>query len=211
MTRTWRVILARAIFIGALIWSCVACARGAPPAKDLRDGDVVFQTSRSRQSALIQRATHSPWSHMGVIFLRRGEPWVLEASATVRYTRYADWAARGVDGHVVAKRLRESDARLDASGIRKLRAAAERYLGRAYDREFRWSDERLYCSELVWKAYVQAFNLRVGEPAPLASFDFGDAAVRAEASARYGKALPKDEVMISPAAMFDSDLLETVN
>src|SRR6185295_16313407 len=51
----------------------------------LRDGDLIFQSSRSGQSLAVQRATHSPWSHMGVVLMRGGKPFVLEASATVRY------------------------------------------------------------------------------------------------------------------------------
>jgi len=52
----------------------------------VRDGDIVFQTSRSSQSEAIQHATGSAYSHMGLILFRDGRPYVLEAVATVRYT-----------------------------------------------------------------------------------------------------------------------------
>ena len=60
-----------------------ACSQPLP---NVRDGDVIFQTSRSSQSLAIQRATHSRFSHMGLIFIWSGEPYVLKAAATVRYT-----------------------------------------------------------------------------------------------------------------------------
>ena len=66
-------------------------AASADAATPLRDGDIIFHTSRSAQSAAIQRATHSPYSHMGVVLYRDGKPFVFEAIATVRYTPLANW------------------------------------------------------------------------------------------------------------------------
>ncbi|MES2934380.1 MAG: hypothetical protein V4805_12935, partial [Pseudomonadota bacterium] len=48
----------------------------------LKDGDLIFQKSRSSQSLAVQRATGSPYSHMGIVFMRAGKPMVFEASAT---------------------------------------------------------------------------------------------------------------------------------
>jgi hypothetical protein len=46
----------------------------------VRDGDLIFQTSRSSQSVAIQRATGSAFSHMGLVFFQDGKPYVFEAS-----------------------------------------------------------------------------------------------------------------------------------
>ena len=94
----------------------IACSRTLPHVKD---GDIIFQTSRSSQSVAVQRATHSRYSHMGIIFLRRGHPYVFEASATVRYTPLAKWIAHGLDGKVVIKRLRGG---LTAAQVKRLQA-----------------------------------------------------------------------------------------
>src|SRR5689334_21000521 len=112
-----------------------------PAATPLRDGDLVFQTSRSGQSLAVQRATHSPWSHMGVVLMRGGKPYVFEASATVRYTPLAAWAAHGEAGRYTVRRLRQP---LTTAQLAKLRAAAGTYAGRPYDLYFEWSDERIY-------------------------------------------------------------------
>jgi len=55
-------------------------------AEQVRDGDIIFQTSRSELSIPIQKATHSQYSHMGIVFFRNGSPHVYEAINTVEYT-----------------------------------------------------------------------------------------------------------------------------
>ena len=37
----------------------------------LRNGDLIFQTSQSAQSRAIQLATHSAYSHCGILFQKR--------------------------------------------------------------------------------------------------------------------------------------------
>lgn len=179
----------------------------ANAADALRDGDIIFHTSRSAQSAAIQRATHSPWSHMGVIFMRDGKPWVYEAIATVRYTPLERWTARGDHGHYVIKRLKRGVTPQQSASLRR---AARKYSGKPYDLYFEWSDGRIYCSELVWKIYHDALGIDVGARQKLRDFDLTDAAVKAKMRERYGSRVPLDEPVISPGAMFDSPLLETV-
>lgn len=176
----------------------------------LQDGDIIFHTSRSAQSAAIQRATHSRYSHMGLVLHKDGKPYVFEAVSTVKFTPLAQWIARGEGGRYVVKRWREAPQRLDAAGVARLRREATALAGRPYDLAFAWSDARIYCSELVWKAYQRAFGVRLGETQHLRDFDLTDAAVKAKLRERYGKQIPLEEVVISPAAMFDSDLLQTV-
>lgn len=197
--------LARGLALSAALAACAACARAAPPA--LRDGDVIFHASRSAQSLAIQRATGSRYSHMGVVLHRGGRAYVFEAVEPVRYTPLADWIARGQGGHYVAKRLR---APPDAAQVRRLRAQAERLLGKHYDLAFGWSDQRIYCSELVYKLYDRAMGVRIGRLQRLREFELDDPAVRAKLRERYGARVPLDEPVVSPASMFDSPLLETV-
>jgi hypothetical protein len=174
------------------------------------DGDLIFHTSRSAQSAAIQRATHSAYSHMGVVFIRRGKPFVFEAVSTVRFTPLEAWVARGNGGHFVLKRLRDSKSLLDRTGVEKLTAVAQTFRGRRYDLTFEWSDERIYCSELAWKLYDRALGVRIGALQKLRDFDLQDPVVRKKLRERYGSRLPLDEPVISPSSMFDSDLLVTV-
>jgi uncharacterized protein YycO len=182
-------------------------ATATSAAEALRDGDIIFHTSRSAQSLAIQRATRSPYSHVGVIILRDGKPFVYEAIATVRYTPLDKWTARGDQGRYVVKRLK---AALTGEQSRKLRAAAVRYEGRPYDLYFEWSDERIYCSELVWKMYHDALGIEIGSRQRLEEFDLSDPAVKAKMRERYGNRVPLKEPVISPGEQFASPLLRTV-
>jgi len=181
--------------------------RGAPV---LQDGDIIFHTSRSAQSAAIRSATHSPYSHMGLILYRGGEPYVFEAVVTVRYTPLAAWTRRGVGGRFVVKRLKDAPARLTSAGIGKLKAEARHFEGRPYDPTFEWTDTRIYCSELVWKLYDRALGVQVGPLQRLADFDLTAPAVKAKMRERYGTHVPLQEAVISPGAMFDWEGLVTV-
>jgi len=180
----------------------------ASSAPKVRDGDIIFQTSRSAQSVAIQRATHSPYSHMGIILHRNGKPHVFEAIATVRYTPLEQWIARGDGGRFVVRRLARA---MTPAELSKLRGSAKAYEGKPYDLYFEWSDERIYCSELVWKMYRGALGIEVGKSQKLREFDLADPAVKAKMRERYGTKVPLNERVISPAAMFESSLLETVD
>lgn len=188
------------------VWVCFAAGVcSAQP--DWRDGDLIFHTSRSSQSVAIQRATRSPYSHVGIIFIRGGKPYVFEAIATVRYTPLAQWAARGTGARFVVKRLKGGLTKAQAAGLRE---SAVKFAGKPYDQYFEWSDGRIYCSELVWKMYSQAVGIEIGPLQKLQEFDLRDASVKAKMRERYGTRIPLDEPVISPAALYDSQLLETI-
>jgi hypothetical protein len=199
---------AAAAFLSLL--PAVLCTTGHAAAATLKDGDIIFHTSRSAQSIAVQRATGSRYSHMGIVLLRGGKPYVFEAVSTVRYTPLAQWTARGNGAHYVVKRLRNADTLLTPGAVAKLRASTSDFEGRSYDLTFEWSDKRIYCSELVWKLYQRALGVRIGELQKIREFNLGDPAVRAKMRERYGDSVPMDEPVISPVAMFESPLLVTV-
>jgi Permuted papain-like amidase enzyme, YaeF/YiiX, C92 family len=190
-----------------VLLAAVGCHAGSLPS--VQDGDIIFQTSLSSQSEAVQRATHSPYSHMGMVLYREGTPYVFEAAATVRYTPLGQWINRGRGHHFVVKRL-EGAPKIDGERLSALRKEAHSFEGRPYDLAFGWSDERLYCSELVWKLYARAIGVQIGELQRLRDFDLTDPVVKSKLHERYGNAIPLDESVISPAAMFSSSLLRTV-
>ena len=182
----------------------VLLGRTAAASGQLRNGDIVFQSSRSGQSLAVQLATHSPYSHVGIVFMRDGKPFVYEAVATVRYTPLEEWRKHGDGGRYVVKRLKTP---LDAAQVEKLREAASPFEGKPYDLYFEWTGERIYCSELVWKMYDQALGVRLGELQKLREFDLGNDVVRAKIRERYGANVPLDEPVISPARLLAAPLL----
>ena len=177
-------------------------ANGASSPAQFRDGDIIFHTSRSAQSMAIQKATHSKYSHMGIIFFRDGKPYVFEAIKTVQYTPLKEWVSRGNGGRYVVKRLRDADKILTPGAISRLRKAAAVFQGKPYDLTFEWSDKHIYCSELVWKVYERALGLRLGRLQQLREFDLSYPVVKAKMKERYGRAVPMEENVISPGEIF---------
>jgi uncharacterized protein YycO len=194
-----------AFMVGALA-GCQATGEYSP-----RNGDLIFQTTSSRQSEAIQLATGSPYSHMGIVYVENGAILVFEAVGPVKSTPLAEWTARGENGHFVVKRLKKADDVLTPANLARMKEIGEtRYRGKPYDIHFGWSDDRLYCSELVWKIYRDGAGVKIGAVQKLGDFDLSHPTVRQLMKERYGETIPFGEKVISPAAMFASDLLETV-
>lgn len=177
---------------------------------NFHEGDLIFQSSMSGQSYAIQLATHSKYSHCGLLFNDKGEWYVYEAVQPVKKTPFADWIKHGDKNYYVVKRLKNSDSLLTTEKIAALRNSVNKKLGKSYDLAFDWSDERMYCSELVWKVYHDATGLEIGKTKPLGEFDLTNPIVKKKLQERYGKNIPKDEPMISPGSIFESELLVTV-
>ncbi len=197
-----------ASFVALLVLPAVAVA--GELRVQLRDGDLVFQQSPSSQSKAISLATGSRYTHMGIVFFEEGAPWVYEAIQPVSRTPLAAWVARGVNGHVVVKRLRDAEAVLTPEVLGKMKALAKQMLGRPYDLAFAWDDQRLYCSELVYKLYERAAGVKIGLLQRLGDFDLSHPLVQKKLRERFGTRVPTDTPVISPQAMFDDRRLMTV-
>lgn len=178
--------------------------------KELNNGDIIFQTSKSSQSKAIQLATNSKYSHMGIIYENDGNFFVYEAVQPVKLTPLVEWINRGEKGHYVIKRLENADQVLTSSTLTKMKQIGEQFKGKSYDIYFEWSDDKIYCSELVWKIYKQATNIEIGQLENLSDFDLTNNIVKAKMKERYGENIPMNEKVISPAAMFNSELLITI-
>lgn len=177
---------------------------------ELQDGDLIFQHSLSSQSPAIRIATESDYSHMGIIYRRNGQFFVYEAIQPVSLTPLAEWIDRGKDDAYTVRRLRNSEEVLTPGAVAAMKKAGEKYLGKDYDLQFAWSDDRIYCSELVWKIYQEALGIEIGQLQRLGDFDLSDPVVRAKLRERYGDDIPLDEVVITPESMFRSEKLVTV-
>lgn len=190
-------------FFPLLILLLVSCT--SAPTGDLKDGDLVFQRSQTRQDVAVAAATHSKYTHVGIIFFDNGSPYVYEAVQPVRKTPFKEWIQRG-QGHYTVRRVKDLDIHL----LPKVRSEVGKMLGKDYDWLFDWSDSRIYCSELVWKAYDRAAGIQIGKLRKLKDFDLTHETVQKILKERYGNKIPKDMKVISPGDMFDSKLLITV-
>jgi len=175
---------------------------------EVQNGDIIFHTSKSRQSKAIQLATKSKYSHMGIVYRIDGQLFVYEAVQPVKLTPIKEWINRGDKGHFVIKRLKNSDKLLTQEILSKMKQVGEKYRGKDYDLYFEWSDEKIYCSELVWKIYKEGADIEIGKLEKLSDFDLNDKIVKQMMKERYGENIPLDEKVISPVEMFNSDKLK---
>jgi hypothetical protein len=175
-----------------------------------KNGDLIFHTSLSDQSKAIQIATKSKYSHCGIIYEINNAYYVFEAVQPVKLTPLKAWIKRGKEEHFVVKRLIDADMILTPEVLEKMKNEGELFLGKNYDLTFEWSDEKIYCSELIWKIYQRAAGIEIGETQQLKDFDLSKKTVKQIMNTRYGNNIPYDETVISPAAIFHSPLLETI-
>lgn len=181
-----------------------------PQLDALREGDIVFQHTGGEQGRAVQLATGSPWTHVGILFREGGQWMVYEAVGPVLSTPLDEWAAHGEEGHWVAKRWIGAK-NMDAIKLRsQLHKAGQRFQGLPYDLQFGWSDERIYCSELVWKMYAEGAGVELCKPKPMRDHALGSPTVQEVMRKRYGTAPPLDELMIAPGTLFDCAELRTV-
>ena len=115
-----------------------------------------------------------------------------------------------MDGHYVVKRLANSEEVFTADVQAGMLQVGKEFLGKPYDLQFGWDDERLYCSELVFKVYERGADIQIGELSTLRSFDLSHPVVEQKLKERYGKQVPLDEPVISPQSMFESSNLVLV-
>jgi uncharacterized protein YycO len=189
--------------------STAAFAETPPHSPDIpvvQDGDIIFHRSLTSQAAAIAAATHSEFTHMGVIFIEDGKPVVYEAVQPVGKAPLDEWIKRGDKEHYVIKRLKDS-SKLDTVALKK---EVTTMLGKNYDWLFEWSDDSIYCSELVWKGYERASGIKLGELRTLKELDLSHAAVQKILKERYGDKVPYAMEVICPCDVFSSTLLETV-
>jgi hypothetical protein len=179
-------------------------------AQKFKDGDIIFQSSPSRQSAAIEEATNSPYSHCGIIFYENGVPYVYEAVQPVGKRSLEDWIESGVNEMYVIKRLIDSTL-LGPVEMQSLKNFAFSQFGKNYDGVFNWSDKEMYCSELVYKSFWNACHIKLANLLPLRDFNIDGPIVRKIMKERYGNEIPYDEPMVSPEQLFNSSRLMTIN
>ena len=180
---------ARSLRILALLVSLIAPALGVP----VRHGDIIFQNSDSPLAPLIAGVTRSSYTHCGIVVVRRGSPWVLEAAGPVKYTPLQEWIGRGRGQAYSLYRLKNS------TRVVPLVEAAQKYLGKPYDFRFALGGDEIYCSELVYRAALDGPHLRLARPQPLAELNWRPWESRIR-ELRQGD-LPLQEPVISPIAL----------
>ncbi|TGL50827.1 YiiX family permuted papain-like enzyme [Leptospira wolffii] len=177
---------------------------------ELMEGDIIFHESNSEQAKAIKAATKSRYTHVGIIFKYGNNYKVLEAVEPVKITPLSSFIKRGQKNHYVIKRLKDREKVLTNSKIQEMKQYGDSLLGRHYDIYFGWQDDRIYCTELIWKLYDKFADKKLGDLKTLKDFDLSSSKVQYLMKKRYGNNIPYSEPVISPVDMFNSTELITV-
>ncbi len=150
---------------------------------DWKEGDIVFQISKSKQSKFIQLATHSVWSHCGIVVSKNNSLYVLEASNVVKLTPLSKWINRGRFKLVKTRRVFSTPVKIKYS----------HYLGQPYDMSFKFNNHKMYCSELVYEIYKNQFGVKLGKPKKVSEYHiFGFSKLLSK------RGISKDQLVIAP-------------
>lgn len=134
----------------------------------LKDGDLVFRLGDTRilwghfpLSWFIARASGSRYSHVGVVAIEPDGPVVYDCGAAgIQRQPFAIWIGDNMGGFG-AKRLKVEQRVHIAGAIAYCRQAFETQV--PFDFEFSLDDEKLYCVELVEKAF-RSQGLTLSQP-----------------------------------------------
>jgi len=169
-----------------------------------KEGDLYFQSlPRNAVVNAIEGASESPYSHCGILIRKGGGWFVLEAIGPVRETPLAKWIKQARDRHYDVFRLGAKHA----GNIPNFIKAARKYMGRPYDIRYRMDDEKIYCSELIFKGYRDATGEQLGK-----LVKFGDLKwVRhTPVILAIEGSIPVNRIMITPRHLSEAKQLEKV-
>jgi len=161
-----------------------------------RDADIVFQSLPDDFSRHISEITESPLTHCGLISINEDKVFVIETTDEVTRTPLQEWIGKGKEKKFAL--MRYPDLK-DEQEIKIIKAANE-MMGRKYDYQFSWDDEKLYCSELVFKAYTKGIGVKLGKLVPLKNlkYESHEDFIRS----LTGEEIPLDRKVITPVEIY---------
>ena len=171
------------------------------PIEDVREGDVIFQTSLSQQSPLIKMGTRSTITHCGVVVMKDGKPYVLETQKTLVLTPLKKFIARGKDGKYWHKRPKLDNIKIKYSG----------YLGKSYDLAFKFDNGKFYCSELIYDVYLNQLGVELCKPKKIDDYlILGTHRIPKIKRAMEKRGITMEQYAVAPIDLFNSKELKFV-
>lgn len=168
-----------------------------------QDGDLLFVSCGGRLCRVIEDVTDSPFSHVGMIRGSGAEAQVIEAFGPVGEVPLQEFLARS-DGEFTLMRWVGEPA----ERVGDIQQAIRAMYGRPYDARYRWDDEAIYCSELIYKGLEAATGIRA---APLRKLGELNVEPHREFIVGLEGSLPLDRRMITPADLQRSPYLRLVH
>ena len=194
-------VLLVAIAIPLRSWLIEPLSAQDTPITDVREGDVIFHTSQSSQSPLIQIGTRSHITHCGIVVIKDGKPFVLETLKTLVVTPLDKFIARGKEGKYWLKRSDKEDIKIDYA----------HYLGKPYDLAFSFDNDIYYCSELVYDIYKNQLGIELCKPKQVGDYlILGTDKLDKIENTMQRRGITKEQYAVAPVDVFESEYLHSV-
>ena len=172
-----------------------------------QEGDLVFQALPLDLDLVvaIEGVTESHYSHVGVLHKRDDEWTVIEASGPgVIYTAFDKWKTHGRNERWAAFRLKVEQQKHIPQFLTNLHPHA----GKAYDFKYELSENKLYCSELIYHAWEKTTGQKMGKLTRIGDLNWKPHQKTIE---KYnGGPMPLDRQMISPIELSKASQLQRV-
>ena len=171
-----------------------------------KTGDIIFHTSKSQQSEMLQMVTKSDLTHVGVIVYKENIPYVFEAVQPVKLTPLTTFIKRGVGSKYIVMRNKKP---LTSPELELMNKYGEKQVGKSYDIKFQWGDKYIYCSELVWKIYDSA-GIKLCDLRSFNDFEISDPSTKQVITDRYGDSFDPNELVVAPIDLYKSNKLKKI-
>ena len=178
------------ILVLVMLFFCIKYCAGQTSAEKLKEGDLIFHTSKSEQSPLIQYATMSVLSHCGIIIEKSDGLYVLEATGKLKLTPLQEFINRGKGGQWWAKRVVDKPVKVKYSHL----------LGRRYDKSFKPDNNLFYCSELIHHIYQTQFGIELCKYRKVSDYHLTGLKEKL-----MQRGINLDQKVVAPIDIYDSD------
>jgi hypothetical protein len=194
------ILLLLALPFSSMVTETFTAQTGA--VKNVKEGDVIFQTSQSEQSPLIQIGTRSMITHCGIVVMKGGKPYVLETQRTIVLTPFDKFIARGKDGRYWLKRSKKDNIKIKYNS----------YLGKPYDLAFKFDNGKFYCSELIYDIYSKQLGIELCKPKKVGDYlILGTDELPKIEKVMKKRGITKEQYAVAPVDIFNSEHLNGVD
>ncbi|HYF36389.1 MAG TPA: YiiX/YebB-like N1pC/P60 family cysteine hydrolase [Prosthecobacter sp.] len=213
----------------SLLLVCLAAAvmtagcASSPAPQDLADGDIVMIRSHSYNANAIEAVTGSRFTHCGIIFKEGGRWRVYEGAGRKGHLPLEAWIkyeSAKHEPHWKIYRLKDDAKLRQGSAVAALKHAAAKLHNTWYDHGFSWDypkgdEERVYCSELIWKAYKEALGIELCPLRKMSSYPMNGEALAILNSefckeSRGGQDYSPEELAVAPGDIVAGGLVVEV-
>ena len=167
--------------------------------KHFREGDIAFRGT----NGTLLLFTGSFYTHCGILHKENGTWYVYEAHKGVEKTPWKEWKKEQTICKVMRTRKPLTDKQ-KSKMMQKIRSMK----GKRYDQGYFWSDSKMYCSELVWKAY-DAAGIQLSTPRKGSTF-FASHFRYAQKEMKKKNPNVMNELMVPPSDLVHSRQLKRV-